>query len=41
MIDLLQEAINSLIASLESGVGFDQALYRYSLKEQAGQIVSL
>jgi tight adherence protein C len=26
----LQEALNSLIASLESGVGFDHAMYRYS-----------
>ena len=26
----LLEAINSLIASLESSSGFDQALYRYS-----------
>ncbi len=30
MIDLLQEAINSLIASLESGFGFDHAIYQYS-----------
>jgi hypothetical protein len=26
----LQEAIDSLIGSLESGVGFDHAMYRYS-----------
>ena len=26
----LLEAVNSLIASLESGVGFDHAMYRYS-----------
>ena len=26
----LQEAVNSLIGSLESGVGFDHAMYRYS-----------
>ena len=30
MSGYLQEAINSLIASLESGVGFDHAMYRYS-----------
>jgi tight adherence protein C len=30
MIDLLQEAVNSLIASLESGFGFDHAMYQYS-----------
>jgi tight adherence protein C len=29
-VGVLQEAINSLIASLESGVGFDHAMYRYS-----------
>jgi len=26
----LLEAVNSLVASLESGVGFDHAMYRYS-----------
>lgn len=30
MVNYLREAIASLIASLESGVGFDQAMYRYS-----------
>ena len=30
MSGTLLEAINSLIASLESGVGFDHAMYRYS-----------
>ena len=30
MIDLLQEAVNSLIASVESGFGFDHAMYQYS-----------
>jgi Flp pilus assembly protein TadB len=29
VIDLLQEAVNSLIASLESGFGFDHAMYQY------------
>ncbi|MFN2218877.1 MAG: hypothetical protein ACK2UA_09740 [Anaerolineae bacterium] len=30
MVGGLREAVNSLIGSLESGVGFDHALYRYS-----------
>ncbi len=30
MLNLLLEAINSLIVSLESGLGFDEAIYRYS-----------
>lgn len=30
MVIFLREAVNSLIASLESGVGFDQAMHRYS-----------
>jgi tight adherence protein C len=30
MINRLREAVDSLIASLESGSGFDQALYQYS-----------
>jgi tight adherence protein C len=30
MVRLLQEAIDSLIASLEAGVGFDHAMYVYS-----------
>ena len=30
MINLLQEAVNSLIASVESGFGFDHAMYQYS-----------
>jgi tight adherence protein C len=30
IIGALQEATNSLIASLESGAGFDHAMYRYS-----------
>ena len=30
MIDLLQDAVNSLIASVESGFGFDHAMYQYS-----------
>lgn len=30
MIALLQEAVNSLIASVESGLGFDHAMYQYS-----------
>jgi tight adherence protein C len=30
VVNLLLEAINSLIASLEAGIGFDQAIYRYS-----------
>jgi tight adherence protein C len=30
MSGTLLEALNSLIASLESGVGFDHAMYRYS-----------
>jgi tight adherence protein C len=30
MVGDLREAIDSLIASLESGVGFDHAMYRYS-----------
>jgi tight adherence protein C len=30
IVSLLQEAIHSLIASLESGVGFDHAMYRYT-----------
>jgi len=29
-VTYLREAVNSLIASLESGVGFDHAIYRYS-----------
>jgi tight adherence protein C len=30
VIGLLQEAVNSLIASVESGFGFDHAMYQYS-----------
>jgi tight adherence protein C len=30
MINLLQEAINALIASIESGATFDDAIYQYS-----------
>lgn len=30
IVGALQEAINSLIGSLDSGVGFDHAMYRYS-----------
>ena len=30
MSQTLQEAINSLIASLESGVGFDHAMHQYA-----------
>lgn len=30
MVGLLREAVDSLIASVESGVGFDHAIYRYS-----------
>ena len=30
MVGFLQDAINSLIGSLESGVGFDHAMYRYN-----------
>ena len=30
MIELLKEAVNSLIASVESGFGFDHAMYQYS-----------
>jgi tight adherence protein C len=30
VIDQLREAIDSMIVSLESGVGFDQAMMRYS-----------
>ena len=30
MVSYLREAVKSLIASLESGVGFDHAIYRYS-----------
>jgi len=30
IINLLQEAVNSLIASVESGFGFDHAIYQYS-----------
>ncbi len=30
MLNLLLEAINSLIVSLESGLGFDEAMYQYS-----------
>ena len=30
MIDIFQEAVNSLIASVESGFGFDHAMYQYS-----------
>jgi tight adherence protein C len=30
MVGALREAVNSLVASLESGVGFDHAMYRYS-----------
>ena len=30
VVGQLQEAIDSMIGSLESGVGFDHAMYRYS-----------
>jgi tight adherence protein C len=30
MIAILQEAIDSLVASVESGFGFDHAMYQYS-----------
>ena len=30
MVNYVCEAVDSLIASLESGVGFDHAMYRYS-----------
>lgn len=30
IVGSLQEAVNSLIGSLDSGVGFDHAMYRYS-----------
>jgi len=30
MVAILQEAIGSLIASVESGFGFDHAMYQYS-----------
>lgn len=32
MVAILQEAVGSLIASVESGFGFDHALYEYSQK---------
>jgi tight adherence protein C len=32
MVAILQEAVGSLIASVESGFGFDHAMYEYSQK---------
>jgi tight adherence protein C len=32
MIDILREAVSSMIASVESGLGFDAAMYDYSQK---------
>ena len=32
MIDYLREAVESLVTSMESGFGFDHAIYQYSQK---------
>ena len=45
MIDFLREAVNSMITSMESGFGFDHAIYDYiqkannTLSQEFGQVL--